>query len=631
MAWAGTDMSEGVPQASGIQSVACVKSGRRMRWGTQLSNNGVCFRLFAPAFREATSPVALVLEGTSEPLPMHTAGDGWHEVTTSLAHTGSRYRFRLPDGTPVADPASRFQPQDVHGPSEVIDPFVYTWSDADWHGRPWAEAVLYELHIGAFTPQGTLQAAKEKLDHLASLGVTAIELMCLTDFPGNRSWGYDGVLLFAPDSAYGRPEDLKAFIDAAHARGLMVILDVVFNHFGPEGNDLPRYFPQIFSQKHKTAWGSGFNFDGQGCAEVRELILENALYWLEEFHVDGLRLDASHEMHDESPTHILDELAERVHAFAQAQTPPRCLHLILESEDTSGTRLARTPDGHVGRYTAQWDHAIDHLLGAAMAGQCSAHDPGNTHEVEEIAKALAKGFVANEVNCPPPEADIRVPPTAFVSFIQTHDLIGNRPFGDRLHSLATPEAVRGVAAIYLLSPQMPMIFMGEEWAATTPFPYFCDFHGELAEAVRKGRCEDMAKTGQLSEDELKRVPSPGADSTFRSAQLRWDELQEESHRAQFEWYRRVLESRREHIAPHLDSLAQACGEHNVLSPTTLTVAWNMGAGTMLHLAANLCRSPSPAFALPAGKVIWLEGSEAPANDGQSCLGPWSVRWSLQQD
>lgn len=599
-----------------------------MRWGAQLTANGVRFRLFAPAFRDGPGAVLLVMDHAPEPVPMHSLGDGWFEIVSSEAHAGTLYRFRLPDGNVVADPASRFQPNDVQGASEVIDPGTYLWQKADWSGRPWGEAVLYELHVGTFTPEGTLQAAKTRLGHLAALGVTAIELMCLTDFPGTRSWGYDGVLLFAPDSAYGRPEDLKTFIDAAHEHGMMVILDVVWNHFGPEGNDLPRCFPQIFSHQHKTAWGSGLDFDGPGCAEVRGLILDNALYWIEEFRADGLRLDAAHEMHDDSSKHILDELAERLRAFADAQTSPRLVHLILETEDTVSSRLARTAEAAETAYSAQWNHAIDHLLGAAMAGECSAHDPENTHEIEEIGKALADGFVAG-ANCSAEDSKVLVPPTAFVSFIQTHDLIGNRPFGDRIHSLAAPEAVRAIAAVYLLAPQVPMIFMGEEWAASTPFPYFCDFHGELADAVRKGRCEEMSKSGQLSEDELKRVPDPGAESTFRSAQLRWDELDAEPHRSQLDWYRRVLTARREQVIPRLGTLTQACGSYEVLSPAMVCVHWTLGKKATMHLAANFSQRNSPPFSVP-GDVLWLEGSEEPTDAGQICLRPWSIRWSVEQ-
>ncbi len=280
-----------------------------MPFGAEVLTDGrVRFRIFAPA----ASSMRLQIEGVDELLALVSEGNGWYCLTTDRASAGTRYTFRLPDGIAIPDPASRFQPEDLGGSSEVIDPEAFPWSCPDWKGRPWEEAVLYELHLGTFTREGTFQSAIEKLDHLAALGITAIELMCLADFAGNRNWGYDPVLLYAPDSAYGRPEHMKAFIDAAHARGIMVILDVVYSHFGPEGNYLSRYFPQILSPRHTTPWGSALNFDGLGSGEVRELVMQNALYWIEEFQVDGLRLDASHAIIDDGPRHVLDDLRDRV-------------------------------------------------------------------------------------------------------------------------------------------------------------------------------------------------------------------------------------------------------------------------------------------------------------------------------
>jgi malto-oligosyltrehalose trehalohydrolase len=592
-------------------------------FGAELQPDGVRFRLFAPA--SATARVAIDRpDETNEPLCMRALGDGWHELVTSAAGAGSLYRFVLADGSCVPDPASRFQPKGVHGSSEVIDPVDFQWSDTAWKGRPWNEAVLYELHVGAFTPEGTFRAAAAKLDYLAGLGVTAIELMCVAAFAGQRSWGYDGVLLFAPDSTYGRPDDLKAFIDAAHARGLMVILDVVYNHFGPEGNSLPKYWPQIFSPTHKTAWGAGLNFDGPGSKQVRELILENATYWIEEFHADGLRLDATHAMIDNSPRHILDELAERV----RAASGDRSVHLILESEQTIGRLLTRGADGTEIEYTAQWNHAIDHMLGLAMSGDCQA-DEHRLHETEELGKALAEGFVAGELNGARPQDATRVPPTAFVSFIQTHDLVGNRVFGERIHALAPPEAVRAVAAIYLLLPQIPMLFMGEEWAATTPFPYFSDYGGRLAEVVRCGRREQLIRTGQLDPKDTGRTPDPQAESTFRSAKLHWRELEEPAHASQTDWYRRILEARRKHIVPLLQSFTQNCGRFRALGPGRLAVEWELAEGSTLSLAANLCAEPVCGFPPASGEALWVEGS-LPDADGKcpGKLAAWTTRWSI---
>lgn len=585
-------------------------------FGPQLrKEGGVLFRLFAPA---ASSVGLAIDENPRDVLPMNPRGDGWHELAVEEAGPGTRYRFVLPDGFRVPDPASRYAPLGVHGPSEVVDPNAYRWNDEGWTGRPWREAILYELHVGTFTPEGTFRAAAEKLDRLRDLGVTAIELMCISAFAGQRNWGYEGVQIYAPEANYGRPEDLKAFIDAAHARGMMVILDVVYNHFGPEGNYIARYFPQIFSKEHKTAWGAGLNFDGPGSNEVREFIVQNALYWTGEFHFDGLRLDASHAMIDNSPHHILNELSERVHAA----TGGRYVHLILENEQTIARLLRRDAQGHAP-YTAQWNHAIDHILGLAMIPECDRQDEARLHDTQELARALAEGFFAGDLSCST-EDSVSVPPTAFVSFIQTHDLVGNRIFGERIDQLASPEAVRAIAAVYLLLPQVPMLFMGEEWAATTPFPFFSDYGGELAEAVRRGRAEQMERTLHPDEETLRRAPDPQAESTFLSAKLRWEELDAPAHAAQRDWYRRVLAVRRERILPLLNGLTERCGTWQVTAVGQFECEWTVRDGRRLWLHANLCALPAETeVPHPAGDVIWLEGTEV---DGR--LGPWSVRWWL---
>lgn len=590
-----------------------------------LAEGGVRFRLYAPA----AETVRLALdEHQPDPPPlidMQRNDEGWHEAVVSSAAPGTRYRFVLPDDSRVPDTGSRFQPFGVHGPSEIVDPRAFRWTDKEWRGRPWEETVLYELHIGTFTREGTFAAATEKLDHLKAVGVTGIELMCINAFAGQRSWGYDGVLFFAPDATYGRPVDLKAFIDAAHARGIIVIFDVVYNHFGPEGNYIPKYWPGIFSKQHKTAWGPGLNFDGPGNAEVRRFILSNALFWIKEFHADGLRLDASHAMIDDSKRHILNELAHLVHEAAAE----RQVHLILENEQTIGRLLTRRPDGSVIAYTAQWNHAIDHILGMAMADGCHADRDQALHETNELGRALAEGFVpdANDINCPSPERDLHVPPTAFVSFIQTHDLVGNRVFGERVSSLASTEAVRAIAAVYLLLPQIPMLFMGEEWAASTPFPFFSDFGGELADMVRQGRREQLKKTGQLPhEKNLDAAPDAQAESTFLSAKLNWDELRDALHTAQRDWYARVLAARQTMLVPRLKGLYRSCGHYRILGPGQLAVDWVLEDATLL-LAANLCSQPTSGFEfVTEQQVFWLEGSQS----DEKTLAPWSVRWALRE-
>lgn len=584
------------------------------------AEGGVLFRLFAPAVDSVQMALDEHASSPRELLAMRSCGDGWYELAVEDAGEGTRYRFVLPGGRRVPDPASRFAPVGVHGPSEVVDLATFAWSDTAWSGRPWDEAVVYELHVGAFTAEGTFRAAIGRLDHLRKLGVTAVELMCVCAFAGQRSWGYDGVQIYAPNSTYGRPEDLMAFVDAAHARGIMVILDVVYNHFGPEGNYIPSYFPEIFSAAHKTAWGPSLNFDGEHSREVREFIVQNAIYWVNEFHIDGLRLDASHALIDTSPQHILNEIAERVHAAAGA----RHVHLILENEQTIGRLLKPDASGRAP-YAAQWNHAIDHALGLAMAGECNAQDDARRHETQELARALAEGFFAGDVSCSP-EDNVVVPLTAFVSFIQTHDLIGNRVFGERIDALATPEAVRAIAAIYLLLPQIPMLFMGEEWSASTPFPFFSDYGGELAEAVRRGRVEQMVRTSQADAESLSRMPDPQAESTFLAAKLRWSELDEPYASAQLAWHRRILGVRRERVLPLLEELGDRCGSYDVHGPGRFGCEWELRDGGRLRLAANLCAAAWDGFAPVAeGEVIWLEGSRV----DERTLGAWAVRWSIE--
>lgn len=586
-------------------------------FGAELAaGGGARFRIFAPAARE----MRLAIAGR-DPLKMNADGHGWHELTVPEAVAGTRYRYILPDGTDVPDPASRFQPEDVAGPSEVVDPAQYKWQGTAWCGRPWSEVVLYELHIGTFTPEGTFRAAMERLDHLAELGVTAIELMTISDFAGTRNWGYDSVLMYAPDSAYGRPEELKAFVEAAHARGLMVILDVVYNHFGPEGNYLPLYFPQIFSREHKTSWGPALNFDGECSEESREFILQNALFWLEEYNIDGLRLDAAHAIIDNGPRHVLDELAERVHAFAG----DRHIHLIREDENNIAERLARNGEGCTTCYTAQWNHDIDHLLGAGFMGGMDYRKQDDRGETDRLGKAIAEGFViAAEENHNEYEAGCRVPPNAFISFLQSHDLVGNRIFGERVTSLLSTETVRALVTVALLLPQAPMLFMGEEWGASTPFPYFCDFHGDLGEAVQKGRCEQISRLPGVSQEDLKNAPNCQAESTFRSAQLHWEELGRPEHAAWLSFYRQLLAVRRERIVPLLQGLSGRCGTYEVLGPGSLKIEWTLAHGAKLHLSANLWHEPRGGFGDLQGEELWVEGW---THDGE--LGPWSVRWSLE--
>lgn len=586
-------------------------SAQHLSQGAKVEADGVRFRLWAPG----CDHVSLFLEKDARTLAMQRQPGDFFELLVEEAGPGTLYRYQLPGGMKVPDPASRFQPQDVHGPSEVIDPNAYDWTES-WSGLPWDRVVLYELHVGAFTPEGTFAAAAGKLDHLAELGITAIEIMPVSDFPGGRNWGYDGVLPYAPDSSYGRPEDLKALVEAAHQRGIAVLLDVVYNHFGPDGNYLPVYAPQFFTDRHKTPWGAAVNFDGQHAKPVREFIIRNALYWIEEFHLDGLRFDAVHAIIDDGEKHLLDELAERVRA-----SEDRPLHLLLENEDNDPVRLKRRGRDPV-HYTAQWNDDVHHVLHTAATHERTGYYADYEGNTDLLGKALAEGFgyqgqMMPYRGSPRGAPSTSLPPGAFVAFIQNHDQIGNRAFGNRLGTIAKPEAMRALAATYLLLPQTPMMFMGEEWGATEPFPFFCDFEGDLADAVRKGRREEFARFPEFQDPKQRdRIPDPLADTTFTSAKLDWSHI-DRNHLAH---YRNLIAVRRQHVVPLLPLITSG-GTATRFGNEAVQVRWQAGPDTLV-LAANLSAQRVD-FPAAVGLVLWSEGDTIPA------LGPWSVRWTLE--
>ncbi|HET9448626.1 MAG TPA: malto-oligosyltrehalose trehalohydrolase [Steroidobacteraceae bacterium] len=612
------------PQLPGSSHVQ-VGRVHSMPFGAELHQGQGRFRLWAPAQASMT----LVLEGRA-PIPMQPAGDGWYECCVE-GRAGARYRFALTDGTLVPDPASRFQPQDVAGPSELIDAREYRWLTGGWRGRPWEDAVIYELHLGAFTSDGTFRAAIDKLDHLASLGITAIELMPVADFSGNRNWGYDGVLPFAPDSSYGRPEDFKAFVDAAHARGLMVLLDVVYNHFGPVGNYLRAYAPQFFTQRHSTPWGDAINFDGPDSGPVREFMIHNALYWIDEYRLDGLRLDAVHAIVDDSPKHILAELAERVQKLAAEQR--RAVHLILENEANSARFLERTDAGHPRLFTAQWNDDVHHCLHVAATGETSGYYEDYPDPRAMLARGLTEGFVyqgepsVHQHGRPRGEPSRHLPAAAFVNFIQNHDQVGNRAFGERLTQLTTPQAVRAVAAVYLLSPATPMLFMGEEWGSSRPFTYFCDLP-ELAAAIREGRRKEFAGFPEFSSATAReRIPDPNDPITFERARLAWSELEAATHSECLEWYRMLLTLRREMLQPLFRTRSTKAG-FAFEGATGLRVCWEFEQRVQLSLLANLGAQASIRASRPEGQIILAEGAKVEDSTRTIELGPWAVVWCL---
>jgi maltooligosyltrehalose trehalohydrolase len=577
--------------------------------GPSFEEGAIRFRFWAPGQER----VGLVIDGRDEPVAMTPAADGFFETVVKDLRAGARYWFQLSGGERVPDPASRFQPDDVNGPSEAIDPRTYRWRES-WPGRQWHDIVLYELHVGAFSPEGSFAGAAAKLGHLADLGVTAVEIMPVSDFSGRRNWGYDGAFPYAPDASYGRPEDFKAFVEAAHAHGIAVLLDVVYNHFGPEGNFLPLYAPDFFTSRHRTAWGDAMQFDGPSSRPVRDFFIENAEYWIEEFHLDGLRFDAVHAIKDDTRPDLLDELAERLRSRFR-----RPVHLVLENESNDPRRLARHGD-KADLYTAQWNDDIHHVLHVAATHETSGYYAAYG-SAELLGRALAEGFAyQGEMmpyrNAPRGGPSAGLPPSAFVSFIQNHDQIGNRAFGERLNSLASPEAIRALASVYLLAPQIPMLFMGEEWGAAQPFLFFCDFAGKLADAVRKGRREEFSRFPEFADSgRVAEIPDPSAEATFLASKLDWSRI-DTGHLA---YYRELLETRREYVRPLLPSIQRA-GEALVLGEQAVRVSWRAG-DQRLVLDANLSTRPVASPPLKA-REFWRCG------DADVGLGPWSVRWGI---
>ena len=469
------------------------------------------FSVWAPHRRR----VELVLDGRR--VPMRQRGQWWLATAD-----GADYGFSL-DGGPVRpDPRSGWQPAGVHGSSRVYDQGAFAWSDSAWRGVPLAGAVLYELHVGTFTPVGTFDAAIDHLDHLVELGVTAVELLPCNAFDGRRGWGYDGVLWYAVHEPYGGPDGLKRFVDAAHGRGLGVVMDVVYNHLGPAGNYLPEFGPYL-TDEHHTPWGPAVNLDRPGSDEVRRYVIGNALMWLHDYHLDGLRIDAVHALVDDSATHVLEELSAEVQGLAAQLGKP--LWLVAESDLNDPRVVEPVEAGGLGM-DGQWCDDVHHALHVSLTGETDGYyaDFGS---LEVLAKALTRAFVHDGTwssfrerthGRPVPDA---VPGHRFVAYLQDHDQVGNRALGDRIS--LSPGLARVGAALYLLSPYTPMLFMGEELGATTPWPFFSDHTGDLGEAVRQGRRAEFARHGWSEQD----LPDPQDESTFRSAVLDWSSVDQE--------------------------------------------------------------------------------------------------------
>jgi maltooligosyltrehalose trehalohydrolase len=596
-----------------------------MPFGAALQPDGrTRFRLWAPGQTEVT----LRLLDRDRSQPMQRLEDGWFACETQ-AGAGDRYLYRLQDGMEVPDPASRGQLGDVHGPSRVIDPQAYSWEHVGWRGRPWHETVLYELHVGTFTPEGTYEAARDRLGHLRELGVTAVELMPLADCPGAHNWGYDGVLLYAPERSYGTPEDLKKLIDEAHRQGLMMFLDVVYNHFGPEGNYLPLYAPGFFTADIMTPWGPAIDYARR---PVRDFAIHNALYWLEEYRFDGLRLDAVHAIRDRSEAHLLTELAREV----RKRITDRHVHLVLENDANEAQRLRRDGDGR-RLYDAQWNDDSHHVAHVIATGETDGYYAGYADRpVERLARALGSGFVYQgepasfAKGAPRGEPSGDLPPTAFVTFLQNHDQIGNRAMGERLGMLArTGQALEALRTIYLLAPNVPMLFMGEEWGASTPFLYFCDFHGDLADAVREGRRNEFAAFAAFADPGAREsIPDPNAVPTFEKSKLRWGEATTGPHGQALDRTRHLLALRQRWITPRLAGIDANCGKAGAQG-TLLEAQWLLNDRARLELRANLGDREANDMSLPAGQLIAVtpDGSEDDFAAGR--MPAWSAAWFLE--
>ncbi len=600
-----------------------MKHRHAMPFGAELLVDGATrFRLWAPGVRQVMLETA-VGEVRSD-RAMTDGGEGWFEAVLDDAPAGTRYGYRTGDLL-FPDPAARCNPQDVHGPSMVVDPLAFDWQDGGWLGRDWEEAVIYELHIGTFTPEGTFAAAIGRLDYLADLGVSALEIMPVADFPGRRNWGYDGVLPFAPDASYGPPEDLKRLIEAAHRRGLMVLLDVVYNHFGPEGNYLHAYAPQFFNPRHHTPWGAAINFDGEGSRTVRDFFIHNALYWVEEYRCDGLRLDAVHAIADDSEPDIVTEIAR---ALRQGPGRTRQIHLILENDRNEVRYLARDAA------SAQWNDDIHHACHILTTGEADGYyEDYAQRPLWYLGRSLAQGFAyqgeasVHRGGAPRGEPSAHLPATAFVSFLQTHDQVGNRALGERLCALAKPQALRAAAACLLLAPAPPLLFMGEEFAASTPFLFFCDFGPELAAAVTNGRRQEFSRFARFRDGAAQAaIPDPNDPATFAASKLRWDETGRPPHSDWLAFYRELLALRRRTIVPRLAGMRPG-GDFRI-EDGVLHVGWTLGDGSRLNLAANFSASASAFITLPPGEMLYAS-SRIARRIGPCALPAWTAAYFLE--
>ena len=511
--------------------------------GARVHTRGVDYRVWAPDHASIAVCVRRV-GGGEDRIALDATGDGFFQATDRGGRAGDRYAFELPDGTRLPDVASRFQPDGVHGWSECIDPGNYLWRPTGWQRPGWCGQSIYELHVGTFTGEGTFRAAIEKLPHLAALGVDAIELMPLADFAGAHNWGYDGVCLYAPARCYGSPDDLRALVDAAHTHGLAVILDAVYNHLGPDGNYLARYARGYFHPDRQTPWGQSFHLSGPHSRPVRDFLLGSVACWLDEYRFDGLRLDATHAIHDDSPRHILAEIADLVHE--------RGAFLIAEDERNLRQTVQATAEGGCG-IDAVWADDFHHQMRVALTGTRHAYFASYRGTTADLARTLEQGWFYTgqdytawgRARGAPADG---LPPRTFVHCIENHDQVGNRARGERLEHLTSPAAFRAASALLCFGPYPPMLFMGQEWAADSPFLYFTDHYGELGRDVSAGRRREFAEFFAQEPVSDPAIPDPQAEETFQASKLRWDEIARAPHAEILALYQTCLACRRAWVA-----------------------------------------------------------------------------------
>lgn len=607
-------------------------SADRPLLGARADALGVSFRVWAPAAHRVDVAVQ-ALNGTVRHHPLAAEPDGHFSGHVSGLAPGIRYRYRLDASAAWPDPCARYLPEGPHGAAMVVDEQAFQWTDAAWRGVRLDGQLIYELHVGTFTPTGTLDAAIEKLPHLRALGVTVIELMPLAECPGRWNWGYDGVGLYAPYHVYGDPDALRRFVDAAHQMGLAVILDVVYNHLGPDGNHLRRFSPHYFTARYANEWGDAFNFDGPDSRAVRDYVIGSACHWITSYHLDGLRLDATQSMHDRSPQHVVAELA----ACARVAAGDRSILLIAENEPQQAN-LVRAPEAGGYGLDAVWNDDFHHSARVALTGRHEGYFHDHRGRSQEFVSALRHGFLfqgqhyawQNQARGAPA---LDVPFSAFVHFLQNHDQIANTFYGQRIQDLTSAGRLRALTAVMLLGPQTPMLFMGQEFAASAPFTFFADHEPELAAKVHAGRRAFVAQfKSYATEAAQQAIPDPALESTF--AQCRFDWAECETHAPALRFHQDLIRLRRHD--PVLSVQGSLRLEGAVLSERAFVLRWlGSPAGERL-LVVNLgdeldfTPAPEPLLAPPhEGRWVLSWSSDDPAYGGPGTLHPGQDgRWTL---